>query len=98
MSIQLTSIVFFLLVFLQLFNTYYVSWILSLAAIREYFLAIPMLYAGWWVYFNWTPIQWQKSAKFILVAVTITILGSGRRVDHTRDATGQSGECLTYAH
>jgi hypothetical protein len=61
-------------VILELFNPYYPSLLLSLAAVREYLLAVPILGLGWYVGHYWNLRHWQHAYQFML-AIVVGIIG-----------------------
>jgi len=58
---------FVLWVILQMLNPYYPSIVISLAAVREYLLAIPVIGLGWFVVHHWDQQQWRRAYRIVLI-------------------------------
>jgi hypothetical protein len=61
-------------VIIQMFNPYYPSIVLSLAAVREYILPIFAMGLGWFVMHHWDQQQWGRAYRVVLITAIFLII------------------------
>jgi len=62
------------IVLIQALNPNVPNWLVRLAGLRSYLLAIPMMGIGWYIAKNWKIIDYEKAGKVLLFLISLTVI------------------------